>query len=240
VSERRFSQEGGGLVVAHRGDSAHEAENTIPAFESAIVAGASEGTGAGFSRELAARGHELEHAVIDRRTGGRRRNLGLALDANGDATAAEALYRDDLAIWLFTSGSTGNAKAAVHLQHDLPYNTECYAKRVLGINKDDITLSVPKLFFGYATGTNLLFPFAVGGATASSRTSSAAVQACVLLPDTKSSVRWETADRPFLEDAFKAAGLKGAMPDGSFFQPFTVRGVALQGLTVKVDERIRV
>jgi benzoate-CoA ligase family protein len=74
--------------------------------------------------------------------------------------------RDDIAIWLFTSGSTGQAKAAVHLQHDLPYNTECYAKQVLGINKDDITLSVPKLFFGYATGTNLLFPFSVGGATA--------------------------------------------------------------------------
>jgi benzoate-CoA ligase len=73
---------------------------------------------------------------------------------------------DDIAVWLFTSGSTGNAKAAVHLQHDLPYNTELYAKKVLGINKDDITLSVPKLFFGYATGTNLLFPFAVGGATA--------------------------------------------------------------------------
>ncbi len=74
--------------------------------------------------------------------------------------------RDDIAIWLFTSGSTGHPKAAVHLQHDLPYNTECYAKKVLGINKDDITLSVPKLFFGYATGTNLLFPFSVGGATA--------------------------------------------------------------------------
>jgi benzoate-CoA ligase len=54
----------------------------------------------------------------------------------------------------------------VHLQHDLPYNTECYAKGVLGINEDDLTVSVPKLFFGYATGTNLLFPFAVGGATA--------------------------------------------------------------------------
>jgi len=74
--------------------------------------------------------------------------------------------RDDIAIWLFTSGSTGHPKAAVHLHHDLPFNTECYAKQVLGINKDDITLSVPKLFFGYATGTNLLFPFAVGGATA--------------------------------------------------------------------------
>jgi glycerophosphoryl diester phosphodiesterase len=40
VSERRFSQEGGRLVVAHRGASAYEAENTIPAFESAIAADA--------------------------------------------------------------------------------------------------------------------------------------------------------------------------------------------------------
>jgi benzoate-CoA ligase family protein len=74
--------------------------------------------------------------------------------------------RDDIAIWLFTSGSTGHPKAAVHLQHDLPYNTECYAKRVLGVCDADVTVSVPKLFFGYATGTNLLFPFAVGAATA--------------------------------------------------------------------------
>ncbi|HEY6331102.1 MAG TPA: benzoate-CoA ligase family protein, partial [Blastocatellia bacterium] len=79
---------------------------------------------------------------------------------------AAPVSRDDIAIWLFTSGSTGHPKAAVHLHHDLPYNTECYAKQVLRINENDITLSVPKLFFGYATGTNLLFPFAVGGATA--------------------------------------------------------------------------
>ena len=73
---------------------------------------------------------------------------------------------DDIAIWLFTSGSTGHPKGAVHLQHDLPYNTEVFAKRTMGVNEDDLTVSVPKLFFGYATGTNLLFPFAVGGATA--------------------------------------------------------------------------
>jgi acyl-coenzyme A synthetase/AMP-(fatty) acid ligase len=36
----------------------------------------------------------------------------------------------------------------------------------MGVNEDDLTVSVPKLFFGYATGTNLLFPFSVGGATA--------------------------------------------------------------------------
>ncbi|MEA2204658.1 MAG: hypothetical protein QOE77_1434 [Blastocatellia bacterium] len=75
-------------------------------------------------------------------------------------------HRDDIAIWLFTSGSTGHPKGAVHLQHDLPYNTEVFAKATMGVNENDLTVSVPKLFFGYATGTNLLFPFAVGGATA--------------------------------------------------------------------------
>ena len=33
-------------------------------------------------------------------------------------------------------------------------------------------------------------------------------KACVILPDAASSARWETADRPFLEDAFKAAGVE--------------------------------
>ena len=75
-------------------------------------------------------------------------------------------HRDDIAIWLFTSGSTGHPKGAVHLQHDLPFNTEVFAKATMGVSADDLTVSVPKLFFGYATGTNLLFPFAVGGATA--------------------------------------------------------------------------
>ena len=83
-----------------------------------------------------------------------------------DECARADTHRDDIAIWLFTSGSTGHPKGAVHLHHDLPFNTECYAKRVLGVSEDDLTVSVPKLFFGYATGTNLLFPFAVGGATA--------------------------------------------------------------------------
>ena len=89
-----------------------------------------------------------------------------AVGGASDQLETAPTLRDDLAIWLFTSGSTGHPKAAVHLQHDLPYNTECYAKQVLGINENDITLGVPKLFFGYATGTDLLFPFAVGGAAA--------------------------------------------------------------------------
>jgi acyl-coenzyme A synthetase/AMP-(fatty) acid ligase len=69
---------------------------------------------------------------------------------------------DDLAGWLFTSGSTGKPKACVHMQRDFAFSTETYALRVAGYREDDVCLSVPKLFFGYATGTNLMFPFRVG------------------------------------------------------------------------------
>ena len=88
------------------------------------------------------------------------------VDSQPVACRAADTHRDDIAIWLFTSGSTGHPKGAVHLQHDLPFNTEVFAKRTMGVSENDLTVSVPKLFFGYATGTNLLFPFAVGGATA--------------------------------------------------------------------------
>ena len=72
------------------------------------------------------------------------------------------VMRDDPAVWLFTSGSTGKPKAAMHTHRDFAFNTEVYAKRTVGYRTRDVTVSVPRLFFGYATGTNLWFPFAVG------------------------------------------------------------------------------
>jgi benzoate-CoA ligase len=107
----------------------------------------------------------LEHMVVVGEAGRHACFEEVSAKASDRYTNADT-HRDDPAIWLFTSGSTGKPKAAVHLQQDLPWNTERYAKQVLGIREDDLTVSVPKLFFGYATGTNLLFPFSVGAATA--------------------------------------------------------------------------
>ncbi len=88
----------------------------------------------------------------------------LARDLAGiDPVRAPTLtHRDEPAIWLFTSGSTGEPKANVHSHRDFAFNTEVYAKRTVGYAAGDVTVSVPRLFFGYATGTNLMFPFAVG------------------------------------------------------------------------------
>ena len=76
-----------------------------------------------------------------------------------------ASHSDDPAIWLFSGGTTGRPKGVVQSHASFANSTECYAKQVIGYTPDDITLSVPKLYFGYATGSNLFFPLAAGAST---------------------------------------------------------------------------
>ncbi|HEY0640808.1 MAG TPA: benzoate-CoA ligase family protein [Pseudonocardiaceae bacterium] len=71
---------------------------------------------------------------------------------------------DDVAIWKFTTGSTGAPKACVHPVHSPVLSADWYGRGVLGLTADDVVLPVPKLFFGYARDLAALFPFAVGGA----------------------------------------------------------------------------
>jgi benzoate-CoA ligase family protein len=71
-------------------------------------------------------------------------------------------HRDDPAIWLFSGGTSGRPKAVVQTHRSYANTTEKYGKGIVGLTENDITIAVPKLFFGYATGSNLFFPFAVG------------------------------------------------------------------------------
>ncbi len=71
-------------------------------------------------------------------------------------------HRDDGAIWLFSGGTTGRPKAVAQSHGAFVNTTVLTAHGVYGYGPDDVTLSVPKLYFGYATGMNLLFPFSVG------------------------------------------------------------------------------
>lgn len=123
----------------------------VPHLHHVIVAG---GEASDDRPELHRGLHVHQHALAD-----------LIEEAPAGACTADT-HKHDICGWLFTSGSTGRPKAAVHFHEDFAFNVEVYAKGVLGIREDDVTVSVPKLFFGYATGTNLMFPFAVGASTA--------------------------------------------------------------------------
>jgi len=74
-------------------------------------------------------------------------------------------HRDEMAFWMYSSGSTGRPKGIVHLQHDMAYSDEAFAKSVLELTPDDICFSVPKIFFAYGFGNSITFPFSAGAAT---------------------------------------------------------------------------
>ena len=71
---------------------------------------------------------------------------------------------DDIALWKFTTGSTGAPKAAVHRHWDPVASFENYGRGVLGLVVSDRVLPVPKLFFGYGRDLAALFNFGVGAA----------------------------------------------------------------------------
>jgi benzoate-CoA ligase family protein len=86
------------------------------------------------------------------------------LAAMSDELEAAPTTKDDIALWKFTTGSTGQPKGAVHPVHSPVLSNDWYARGVLGIREDDVVLPVPKLFFGYARDLTALYPFSVGAA----------------------------------------------------------------------------
>ena len=71
----------------------------------------------------------------------------------------------DPALWLFSGGTTGSPKAVPQSHRSLANTTQLYGQGSLGLTGDDVTIAVPKLYFGYATGSNLFFPLSVGAST---------------------------------------------------------------------------
>jgi 4-hydroxybenzoate-CoA ligase len=77
---------------------------------------------------------------------------------------------DEIAFWLYTSGSTGDPKAVKHVHTSLMATARLFGQGVLGIRRDDVVFSAAKLFFAYGLGNAMSFPMSVGASA-------------VLLPD---------------------------------------------------------
>ena len=95
---------------------------------------------------------------------------GLPARALGElpADAPDDIYpttADSPAFWLYTSGTTGVPKGAMHRHGSVQVVCETYGTQVLGITAADRCLSAAKAFFAYGLGNSLLFPLSVGATT---------------------------------------------------------------------------
>jgi benzoate-CoA ligase family protein len=84
---------------------------------------------------------------------------------SGDAVTTAATTGDTPALWLYTSGTTGTPKGAMHRHANIRAVCETYARDVLHITRDDVCFSIAKLFFAYGLGNAALFPLYAGATT---------------------------------------------------------------------------
>ncbi len=90
--------------------------------------------------------------------------FGALMSAAAPECALESVSGDDTAFWLYTSGTTGGSKAAMHLHRDL-LACRHYGLDVLNVGDTDRVMATSKLFFAYALGNALLIPFYAGATT---------------------------------------------------------------------------
>jgi 4-hydroxybenzoate-CoA ligase len=72
---------------------------------------------------------------------------------------------DEVAFWMYTSGSTGDPKAVKHVHTSLMACARLMGQGVIGIHENDVAFSAAKLSFSYGLGNAMAFPMSVGAST---------------------------------------------------------------------------
>ncbi len=108
---------------------------------------------------LEASPHKPAHVL---RTEGDGTTLVGLIDAAGAGLEAAPTAATDDCFWLYSSGTTGTPKGAVHLHRDMVVTSQFYGVETLGVREDDVCFSAAKLFFAYGLGNGMTFPLWAG------------------------------------------------------------------------------
>ncbi|MEO6410693.1 MAG: AMP-binding protein [Burkholderiaceae bacterium] len=92
-------------------------------------------------------------------------SLQAAMATESDRFDAVATAADDVALFGFTSGTTGQPKATMHLHRDVMAACVCFPPHVLRATADDIFIGSPPLGFTFGLGGLTLFPMHIGAST---------------------------------------------------------------------------
>ncbi len=92
-------------------------------------------------------------------------NFGALLAAEPEGASPARTCIDEVAFWLYSSGTTGMPKGAMHVHSSMMDTARNFAQGVLGMREDDVVYSAAKLFFAYGLGNGMSFPMSVGATT---------------------------------------------------------------------------
>ena len=86
-----------------------------------------------------------------------------ALMASSDGRSAPAkTCADEVAYWLYSSGTTGSPKGVMHVHSSPMIMARRAGQERIGIREDDLIFSAAKLFFSYGLGNAIFCPMSVG------------------------------------------------------------------------------